>query len=192
MNVKIFRPYKYNYKKAVRQALQRLEPEYTVVSFLRDLNDIREETFRPEIIRHAFRDSGMWPIQVKKALTQLKLYTIPDRPQEPTLPTLPSTPKTVRHSIQAIEELEDRIPGVFSSPSAQHFLSTLRGTKYTLESVDLTRAEQAVTISAWKYLSEAKARSRKRVTRSKDGKSLFNLRELIGIKQREEEEALKK
>ncbi|RFU24886.1 hypothetical protein B7463_g11456, partial [Scytalidium lignicola] len=60
------------------------------------------------------------------------------------------------------------------------------------DSVDLTRAKQAVTLSAWKHFSEAKARSRKRVTRSKDGKNLFDLRELIEVKKREEEEALEK
>ncbi|RFU32109.1 hypothetical protein B7463_g4222, partial [Scytalidium lignicola] len=114
LDVKVFRPYKYYHKQAVREALTRLESEYTVTSFLRDLNEIRKKTFTEIIVRYAFRESGIWPIEVEKTLAKLRVYSAPDQPKEPepTLPTLPATPKTARHSVQALEELETRIPEI--------------------------------------------------------------------------------
>ncbi|RFU28314.1 hypothetical protein B7463_g8025, partial [Scytalidium lignicola] len=164
LDVKVFRPYKWYHKRAIREALGRLEPEYTVTSFLRDLTKIREHTFTELTIRHAFRDSGIWPIEVSKTLSKLRTYSIPDQPKELTLPTLPSTPRTVRHGVQALEELETRIP----------------------------ETEQSIVISSWKQISEVKARSRKRITKNKDGGYVADLREKLHIKKQQEEAALQK
>ena len=64
--------------------------EYSINRFLKDLTKIRNNTFKNSTIRHAFRDSGMWPVSVNACLKKMKTYT-PNPPEDesPSLPTLP-------------------------------------------------------------------------------------------------------
>ncbi|RFU26348.1 hypothetical protein B7463_g9988, partial [Scytalidium lignicola] len=68
----------------------------------------------------------------------------------------------------------------------------VEGTKFVLDYLDLTQVEQSIIISSWKELTEAKARSRKRITKSKDGGHVFDLQEKIIQKKQAEEATLQK
>jgi hypothetical protein len=128
LDVGVFHPYKYWHDQAVKRALAKLEIDYTICQFLRDLKGIRDDTFKKTTIKHAFKDSGMWPISVEACLKNLKVFT-PPLDSEPELPTLPRTPKKSGHVEQATFEWEERIPDQWSSPSKERFRSFLRGTR---------------------------------------------------------------
>ena len=47
LDVGVLRPWKHYQNKAIIQALRNLDLSYSIASFFRDLNGIREETFKP-------------------------------------------------------------------------------------------------------------------------------------------------
>jgi hypothetical protein len=55
-------------------AIRSYEAEYLVSSFLRDLPTIREKTFTVPTIKHAFQNSGIWPVSFKAVKRKLKEY----------------------------------------------------------------------------------------------------------------------
>ena len=59
---------------AIENALSSLDVEYSLRSFLRDLPWIREQTFKRDTIKHAFRKASMYPINAKECLKQLKIF----------------------------------------------------------------------------------------------------------------------
>ena len=65
LDVGVFQPYKHWHDVAIRDALANLSFEYDIQSFLQDLPTIRENIFKKKTIRHAFKKSGMWPIDTK-------------------------------------------------------------------------------------------------------------------------------
>jgi len=67
LNVGVFGDWKHWHKKAILNAVQAMEPEYSISSFLRDLPSIWAKTFKETIIKHAFREVGMWPVSFKQA-----------------------------------------------------------------------------------------------------------------------------
>ena len=67
-----------------------LDLDYNMASFMRNLRDIRIETFKAGTIYSAFRKAGIWPINCKTALDKIKIYSPPEPALE--LPTLPRTP----------------------------------------------------------------------------------------------------
>lgn len=74
LDVGVFRPWKHYHNKAIHHALHSLDIEYTMSSFFRDLNSIREQTFQPFTIKNSFQESGMFPVSFKKALKKMRHY----------------------------------------------------------------------------------------------------------------------
>jgi hypothetical protein len=70
-------------------------------SFLRDLEGIREKTFKKDTIKHAFKKSGIYLPNVNQCLKQLKTFSPPKkeelqlvRENKGSLPLLPCPPQT--------------------------------------------------------------------------------------------------
>jgi hypothetical protein len=85
------------YSKAIEYALDNLDFDYSVASFLRDLPEIGAKTFQKTTIRDTFRYAGIWPLSFKaieeKMAKYIKSTTVPVRITE-TLPLPgPQTPK---------------------------------------------------------------------------------------------------
>ena len=74
LDIGVFQPYKHWHDRAMQDALTELSFQYNIRSFLHNLPTIRANTFKKTTIRHAFRKSGMWPIDTKQYLKQLKTY----------------------------------------------------------------------------------------------------------------------
>ena len=51
------------------------EPEYNVQCFFRDLPGIQEKTFTVRTIKHAFQNTGIWPVSFKVVQRKLKEYS---------------------------------------------------------------------------------------------------------------------
>jgi hypothetical protein len=145
LDVAVFQPYKHWHKKAVQHAIRNLDVEYTVSSFIRDLDDIRVETFKPTTIFGAFRKAGMWPINCKNALEKMTIYQPPELKVEPeySLPGL-RTPthyheaeKGMRYWNTTFQEKREQGKPL-SSPTTRKFESFSRGTQELLSSSKLT------------------------------------------------------
>ena len=54
--------------------IRSFELEYNLYSFFRDLPQIRENTFREDMIKHMFRDAGIWPVSFKAVEMKLQEY----------------------------------------------------------------------------------------------------------------------
>jgi hypothetical protein len=87
LDVGVFQPYKHWHKKAVQHAMRNLDLDYNIASFMRDLTEIKAETFKKSTIYTAFQNAGIWPISSKTAIAKMKVYSPPEAPVE--LPTLP-------------------------------------------------------------------------------------------------------
>jgi len=86
-----------------------MDVDYTVQSFLQDLLEIREQTFKQGTIIKAFRESGMWPLSFSIIEKKIAVYA------EPRL----STP--LPHTIASLELIgwNQKFQDVLSSPSAR-------------------------------------------------------------------------
>jgi hypothetical protein len=71
LDVGIFQPYKHWHKEVVHSLIQKFDLSYTVSSFIRDLPEIRANTFKSSTIIHAFQNSGIWLIDREVALSKL-------------------------------------------------------------------------------------------------------------------------
>jgi hypothetical protein len=89
LDVGIFQHWKHWHQKAIMTALRSFDVEYSISSFFRDLTAIRTKTFKPRTIKHAFRDSGMWPVSFKVAQTAMRKFKKKEKEAEPSLPLLP-------------------------------------------------------------------------------------------------------
>jgi hypothetical protein len=87
-DVSVFQPYKHWHKKAIQHAIRSLDIDYNIISFLRDLTEIRYNTFKIGTVKNAWKKAGLWPLNYKQTLAQIKLYI---RESAPTLPVLIST-----------------------------------------------------------------------------------------------------
>ena len=67
--------------------MRNLDLDYNVASFMRDMQEIRAETFKKGTIYGAFRKAGIWPISCKTALKKIKIYA-PLKPLKLKLLTL--------------------------------------------------------------------------------------------------------
>ena len=74
LDVGVLRPWKHWHNQAIISAIQTLNIEYTISSFLHDLEEICSRTFQHDTIVHAIRDSGMWPVSFKAAQTKMRQY----------------------------------------------------------------------------------------------------------------------
>ena len=59
LDVSVFQPYKHWHKKAIQHVMCNLDIDYNVTSFLCDLGEIRENTFKQGTIIGAFRKAGI-------------------------------------------------------------------------------------------------------------------------------------
>jgi hypothetical protein len=97
---------------------------------MRDLYEIRAETFKKGTIHSTFRKAGMWPISCKAAIAKMKVYAPPE--PQPELPTLPQTPTRFEHAGLGLQYWKDKIGKQLSSPSYEPFQSWVRGTERVL------------------------------------------------------------
>ena len=58
-DVKLFLAIKHWHSKAIQYALESLDFDYTIASFLQDLPEIRSQTMKKTTIKHAFKKAGM-------------------------------------------------------------------------------------------------------------------------------------
>src|SRR6266480_3028477 len=102
LDVGVFQPYKHWHDVAIQNALASLSFEYDIQSFLQDLSTIQENIFKKRTIQHAFRKSGMWPIDTKQCLKQLKTFNPLSKSNndEPTLSLLSQTSMNVEKGLE--------------------------------------------------------------------------------------------
>ena len=79
LDVGVFQSWKHYHNQAIHQSMRSLDLEYNITSFFRDLKEIREKTMKSYTIKHAFQDSGMWPISYKTALKKMRQYSTKKR-----------------------------------------------------------------------------------------------------------------
>src|SRR6266516_2099449 len=166
LDVGVFQPYKHWHDRAIQDALAKLSFEYNIQFFLRDLPTIRANTFKKRTIRHAFRKSGMWPIDIKQCLKQLKNFSPPCKSNEPTLPLLPQTSMDVE---KGLERWNQHLRPRCSSPSRPEWDSFVQGSLQVLTQTQLQ--EQELRIHQNKRISELeqKVSKRQRVGNGKYG-----------------------
>jgi hypothetical protein len=75
LDVGVFWPWKHYHNQAIHQSMYNLNLEYNITLFFRNLSTIREKTMKSHTIKHAFQDSGMWPISYKTALKKMRKYS---------------------------------------------------------------------------------------------------------------------
>jgi DDE superfamily endonuclease len=137
LDVGVFQPYKHWHKKAVQHAMRNLDIDYNVASFLHDLGDIREATFKKGTIIGAFKKSGSWPINCNLALEKMKKYSPPEPPEELELPRLLTTPKKFSQTEQGLQYWQDYFKHKVSSPHHEQYQSWNNGTEKLLAYGDL-------------------------------------------------------
>ena len=139
LDVGVFRLWKHYHNQAIYNALHSLDFEYTIASFFRDLSTIREQTMKPYTIRNSFRDSGMWPINCKIAIKKMCQYSN-KKPLDNTnynIDDLPSLQPTTYYQCKiGLQEWEERVPTMLSSPSRGRW----QGWSYSTK-VQLTKAQ---------------------------------------------------
>jgi hypothetical protein len=105
-----------------------LDINYNIASFFRDLDGIRDDTFKKGTIQGAFRKAGIWPINVHQAIEKMKVYQPPEAPKSPILPQL--TPRKFVDAESSICQLQDELEQrQLSSPIRGRIESVFKGTK---------------------------------------------------------------
>ena len=74
LDVGVFQPYKHWHNVAIQEAISESFIEYSLTQFLKDLTKIRNNTFKASTIQNAFEKSGMWPVNSKVFIKQLKTF----------------------------------------------------------------------------------------------------------------------
>jgi hypothetical protein len=165
LDVGVFQPYKHWHTKAVQHAMRNLNLDYNIASFMRDLLEIRAETFKKSTIHSAFQKAGIWPISCKVAIAKMKVYSPPKAPVE--LPTLPQTPTRFRHTEYSLIYWKEKIADKLSSPSCEPFNSWARRTEKVLAGGELTVLQHKAL--ATKVQNQQKAKYRNRNVLQKNG-----------------------
>jgi hypothetical protein len=75
LDVGVFQLYKHWYKKVIQHAMYNLDISYNIVFFLRDLTEIRYNTFKIGTVKNAWKKAGIWPLNCKQTLANMKIYT---------------------------------------------------------------------------------------------------------------------
>ena len=170
LDVGVFQAYKHWHRKAVQHAIRSLDIEYNISSFFRDLNDIRTDTFKPGTIQGAFREAGIWPINVEAAIQKMKVYQPPDISNlgDDELPQLPQTPRKFSHAESSLNQLQERLrQRQLSSPTRQQVESVCKGTKSLLLFGELNLLQ--LTQSQASARNRQKSRTRNRQVLQKSG-----------------------
>ena len=121
----------------MQSSIRKLDLSYTVSSFIRDLPEIRANTFKASTIIHAFRNSGIWPIDREEALSKLQKYSAPQ--QAKIAGELP--PATLKQTESQLNEWKARIPLLLSSPSRRRYSDFIAGTEQVLVKAQLTELD---------------------------------------------------
>jgi hypothetical protein len=189
LDVGIFRPWKYYHNQAIHHALHSLDFEYTITSFFCDLSTIREKTMKLYTIRNSFRDSGMWPVSCKTAVQKMRQYSnkkkLPDNTNI-NMDNLPSLQPTTYYQCEiGLQEWEERVPTILSSPSRKRWQGWSHRTKvqltkaqlqshdYQMMQIRLTEQQKARTgsrrsINAGGLLEVEKVREKKKAKAQKE------------------------
>jgi hypothetical protein len=146
LDIGCFQTEKHWHAKAIEYALDNLDFDYTIASFLRDLPEIRAKTFQKLTIRDAFRHASIWPPSFKiveeKMAKYVKSSTGPVRIAE-TLPLPdPQIPHTARQVERRLYKLKGKVEDLLSSPSRADFESFQRGTINLLDKGELVQFER--------------------------------------------------
>jgi hypothetical protein len=140
LDVGVFQPYKHWQAIALQRALYRLEDNYNLESFLRDLPQIRRQTMTEGTIIHSFAKAGIVPHDSTKVLRLVKKYS-PSQEDDLSLPP-PLTP----HSLtRQGDYLQRKIAPILSSPTRSTF-SLWRTKTETLVSLGSVYRNQIVDI----------------------------------------------
>jgi hypothetical protein len=148
-----------------------LDIDYNVASFLRDLGEIRDDTFKRGTILGAFRKARIWPISCDVAIEKMKIYAPPElpliEPQLLSLPIIPTTPKLYSHAEHGLRFWKAKLADRLSSPSQQPFNSWVRGTEAMLAYGELVSLQ--LNQLSTKVSNQQKAKSRSRNVLQKHG-----------------------
>jgi hypothetical protein len=185
-DVGLFQPYKHWQNVKVNEAIAQLDVQYHLKSFLKDLSWVREQSFKKETIKSAFRKSGMYPPSPTECIKLLKSFIPPEAPT-PTLPALPRTPKKAIHAESMIFELENKILEPLTSATKPKVQSLLKGTKEILTYTQLQ--EQELTIVQARRTEEMQRMvSKRKVAQKHGGLSLRYAEVKLSEKARKEQE----
>jgi hypothetical protein len=163
--VGIFQPYKHYHKEAVLKAIRDMDLDYNISLFIRDLPNIRKQTFKILTIILAFQKAAMWPISCEIAISKLWVYSKP-RPTTPTTPiTLPlhqvtPKPSSFKDSEQGLQRWKAKLTGLLSSPSQKSYENWHTGTKEVLASGQLQQLDLQVLQRQVEEQKKGKSRSR--------------------------------
>jgi hypothetical protein len=166
LDVGIFQVYKHWHNKAIQCALETLDFDYTISSFLRDLSEIRSKTFTKEIVKSAFVKSGMWPVNSQVVYDLMAKYMKGRTPTPEPLPTLPTrseTPRTTTEFRAKWTNIQHKLKDQLSSPSQMQFESIERGLQKILVDSDVTEAEKNLLYTRLSEVVRKKPISRRRV-----------------------------
>jgi hypothetical protein len=166
LDVGIFQVYKHWHTRAIQSALETLDFDYTVSSFLRDLSEIRFKTFTKQIVKGAFAKSGMWPVnsqQVQDLMAKyMKAHT--PSPEPDALPILQAeTPQTTNELRTKWSSLQPKLKDQLSSPSQRQFESIECGLHKILDDADIIEAEKNLIYTRLNEIVRKKPASRRRV-----------------------------
>jgi hypothetical protein len=126
-DVGLFGPYKHWHNVKLNKAVAKLDVEYHLKTFLKDLPWIRAQTFKKDTIRSAFRKSGIYPPSATACIKQLRTFTPPAK--EKTKFNLPTTPVKADQVYNMLVGLENKILEPLSSATKPKVESLIKGTK---------------------------------------------------------------
>ena len=137
LDVSVFAVYKHWHNRAVQKAMRDMDIDYTVSSFLRDLTEVREQTFKKGTVIKAFRESGMWPPSFSIIEKKIAVYAPP---------RLSTPPPHLEARLQLIE-WNHKFQEVLSSPSAHKWETSYSAVQAQLIETSLLLSElKQVTI----------------------------------------------
>lgn len=138
LDVKLFSSYKHWHDQAVEDNARTQDLQYGKLEFLHALTAIREHTFKPKSIKHAFEVTNIWPIDSEAVLDSIRgaenAITRPLTPPQPIslnelLARTPSTAPEFRVFAQYVEE--EVIPKIPSQEMKKKAMKFIKGAEVT-------------------------------------------------------------
>lgn len=138
-----FWAYKHWHQVAVKDAILKLDFDYSIRSFIRDLPSIRTKTFTKHTIRSAWKKCGMWPIRPKRCLKLMQVYSEAgkrkskqrfdtqqkkrkaDQMEDSSIPE-PELPRLPREPLKILNQMKPSIYKNCSSPTIANFEEYIR------------------------------------------------------------------
>ncbi|RFU26004.1 hypothetical protein B7463_g10337, partial [Scytalidium lignicola] len=175
LDVGVFQPYKHWHNKAIHNATESLDFEYTIASFFRDLPDIHEKTFKKSTIQHAFKKAGMWPVDQEATFALMKKY-------------VKSEPKKEVQIQYQLGDLKPKVMDLLSSSSQCKFDSFTHGTELVLDESEVIKFDHDIAYQRLQELTIKKLSNQKRIQK---GGELTAQAAQIAIAEKEQKEAEK-